>query len=159
MALARLTKLPLVGRLVRRTANFYGRHEHNVYTLTLNEAEQIVDASSKVALGICSCRHVFHNCDAPVMGEILVGSGTVAFAQLRKDGYREISREEAKSVLQECHRKRLTHTLARCRDDYYAICNCCECCCVPLRLKRDYGIDKALVRNKNVVRDFIKRQL
>lgn len=159
ISLARLTRIPLIGRLVRHIANTYGQREHNVYSLTLDEAEQIIDASTKVALGPCACRHVFHNCDSPAMGEILVGNDTIAFPQLRNYDYRDVSKEEAKAVLKECHDKRLTHTLAKCRGSFYAICNCCDCCCVPMRLRRDYGIENALVRNRNVVEDFIKKQL
>lgn len=32
-----------------------------------------------------------------------------------------------------------------------AICNCCPCCCVPLRLRKDYGIKGALVRDASLL--------
>jgi len=42
---------------------------------------------------------------------------------------------------------------------FYAICNCCSCCCVPLRLKKEYGIGNALVRSDDIVREFKTRRL
>jgi len=159
MALAKLINIPLLGRAVRWVANTWGLHEHHGYFLTLREAEQIIDASKNVALGPCSCRQVFHNCDAPIMSEIIVGAGVEVFSQIRANGFKEISKEEAKEVLRQCHQKRLTHTVVKCRQHFYAICNCCSCCCVPLRLKQEYRVGNALVRNKEVVKDFQREQL
>ena len=159
MTLARLTKVPLMDRLIHWVANTYGQHEHHNYLLTQKQAEQIIDASKNLALGPCSCRQVFHNCDAPSTAEIVVGVGTEVFSEVRPKEFREISKEEAKEVLQQCHQKRLMHTLSRCRGDFYAICNCCTCCCVPLRLKQEYKIGSALVRNKSVVEDFRRQRL
>jgi hypothetical protein len=158
MLMARLTRVPVVGRMVRFAANSYGRHGHGGYMLTLAEAEQIVDAATVVALGLCSCRQVFRNCDNPVLSEIIVGNGLES--HIHPDSqYKSISREEAKKVLRDSHANRLTHGIMRCSGHYYAICNCCTCCCVPTRLRVNYGIGQALVRNKNIVRDFQQQQL
>jgi hypothetical protein len=159
MAMARLTNIPLLGRLVRWVANVYGLHEHHGYFLTLGEAEQIIDASKNVALGPCSCRQVFHNCDAPIMAEIVVGAGAEVFPEVRSGEFHVISKEEAKDVMRQCHQRRLIPTLERCQGHFYAICNCCTCCCVPLRLRQNYGIGNALVRNGKVVEDFQREQL
>lgn len=159
MTLAMLTELPLMGRLVRWVANIYGQRQHHNYLLTQEQAQQIIDASRNVALGPCSCRQVFRNCDAPIMAEIVVGVGTKVFPEISSNGFREISKEEAKEILRQCHQKRLMHTLSRCRGDFYAICNCCTCCCVPTRLRQNYGIDYALIRNKDVVEDFRSQQV
>lgn len=159
ISLAKLTAIPLVGRLVRWVANAYGRRGHQGYLLTLTEAEQIVDASRNVALGRCSCRQVYQNCDAPVMTEIVVGMGVEVFPEVRPGEFREISREEAKQILRKCHEKRMIHTVMKCREDFYAICNCCTCCCVPTRLRQKYRIEYALVKNKEVVKDFERQML
>lgn len=154
--LAKLTKIPLIGGLVRRIANIYGQRGHQGYLLTIAEAEQIIDASGHVALGPCSCRQVFHRCDNPIMSEIVVDIGVEVFSQIGVNGFREVSKDEAKEVLRQCHQKRLTHSIMRCQQHFYAICNCCSCCCVPTRLKQNYGIEYALARNKKVVEDFQK---
>ena len=159
ICLAKLTKIPLIGRLVRHIANLYGQRGHHGYLLTIAEAEQIIDTSKNVALGPCSCRQVFHHCDNPVMSEIIVGTGFEVFSQIRPNDFREVSKEEAKQILQQCREKQLMHTLSRCRGDFYTICNCCSCCCVPSRLMQNYGIEYALLRNKTVVEDFRRQQL
>src|SRR3989304_5420851 len=70
---ARWTSIPLVGRVVRRVANLYGKKISGAYLLTLDEANEIVDSSEGLALGPCSCRAVFGNCHNPVNTEIMVG--------------------------------------------------------------------------------------
>jgi hypothetical protein len=151
---AKWTKLPLIGNLVRMVANAYGQKTSGAYLLNLDEACQIVDSAEGVALGPCTCRQVFHNCDQPVNTEIMLGLSRNIFMTQRPHDYREITRDEAKSVLRQCHERGLMHTIIRCRQDFYAICNCCTCCCVPYRLNKKYGIGKALVRNENIVREF-----
>ena len=157
--MARWTKIPLIGRLVRGVANLYGKKGSQAYLLTLNEAEEIVDSSGGLALGPCDCRTVFKNCDNPINTEIMVGLSRNVFIEERPHDYREITKQEAKDVLRQCHQRGLIPTLVKCRRDFYAICNCCSCCCVPLRLSNKYGIDNALVRSDDIIREFKQRQL
>ncbi len=157
--LSRLTKIPLLGYVVRWMANAYARLGHSGYYLSLAEAEQIVDIAGSVALGPCSCRAEYHNCENPVMSEIVLGDSSSGVYASRKKEFRSISKEEAKTVLRQAHQKRLTLSIMRCGSHFYAICSCCECCCVPTRLRQNYGIGKALVRNINVVRDFQSQRL
>jgi len=117
-----------------------------------------VDSSEGVALGPCTCRAVFHNCDNPLSAEIMVGLSRNVFLTERPHEYREISREAAKAILKECHQQGLIHTIIKCREDFYAICNCCACCCVPLRLNKNYGIKNALKRSDDIVARFRERQ-
>lgn len=156
LLLAKGTALPVIGKLVRAVANWYGGSSHNAYLLTLEEADEIIDASIKLSLGPCDCRKVSGNCEASLNTEIMVGLGTNAFTTERPQDYRGISKQEAKDILRDCHERQLIHTLVRCGEEFYAICNCCQCCCVPLRLKQDYGIDNALVRRKGIVEAFLK---
>jgi hypothetical protein len=152
------TRIPLAGRLVRRVANLYGGRLHGAYVLSTAEAERVVDIAGEVSLGPCTCRQVFRNCDNPVDTEIMVSLGRNAFVAERPQEYRNITSEEAKEVLRECHRRGLIHTIIKCRNDFYAICNCCNCCCVPLRLTKQYGIGKALTRSTDIVAEFSARQ-
>ncbi len=150
---AKWTKIPLIGRLVRRVANLYGNRASRAYLLTFQEANEIVESSGSLALGPCTCRDTFKNCDAPLDAEIMVGVGRNVFMEERPHDYHPITRDEAREVLRKCHDKGLVHTIVRCRDNFYAICNCCPCCCVPSRLKREYGIGNALVRKGNIVEE------
>ncbi len=156
---AKWTRIPLIGRLVRKIANTYGKKGSGAYFLTLDEACRIVDSSSAVALGPCSCRSVFRNCDHPINTEIMLGTTRNIFMKQRPHDYREITAEEAKGIIQKCHEGGLLHTLVRCREDFYALCNCCPCCCVPLRLRKDYGIGNAAIRDENIVQRFREHQI
>ncbi len=151
---AKWTKIPLVGRIVRRVANLYGKKVSGAYLLTLNEANEIVDSSEHLALGPCTCRAVFHNCDNPINTEIMVRLSQNIFMEERPHDYQEITKQEAKDILRQCHQRGLVHTIIKCRRDFYAICNCCSCCCVPLRLNKNYGIGNALTRNTDIIQQF-----
>jgi len=159
MILIKLTRLPLVGRLVRWLANSYGKRQHGGYLITPGEAEQIIEASNSIYLGPCSCRRVFHNCDLPVMTEIVIAAGEEIYRNRKKEGLVKISQEDAIEVLRQNHRANTIHTIMHCQGMFYAICSCCPCCCVPYRLKKEYNIDYALVRNKNIVEDYKKQLL
>jgi hypothetical protein len=154
MFFARLTRLPLLGRLVRRVANAYGRNLHRAYLLTPAEALELVNTANGVALGPCDCRRVFKKCDRPVNTEILLGpTRHVMLEAMPKDAH-EISPGEAEEVLRANQLRGLIFTIIKCRGDFYAICSCCSCCCVPLRLSKQYGIGEALVRHKDIVKEF-----
>ena len=151
--------IPIIGGMVRWAANIYAVQGHGGYYLTLPEAEQIVDIAKSVSLGPCSCRQEFHNCNHPVMTEIVLGDGSSDICASRVKELQGVSRLEAKEILRKAHRDRLTHSIMRCGDHFYAICSCCGCCCVPMRLRQEFGIGKALIRNANVVQDFRLHQL
>jgi hypothetical protein len=131
----------------------------NAYLLTLNEASEIVDNSEGVALGPCTCRTVFKNCDNPINVELMIGHSRNMFGELGPDEFREITKEEAKDILKQCHQRGLIHSIVKWQHDFYAICNCCSCCCVPLRLNKKYGIGDALIRNPNIVADLKQGKL
>ena len=156
LIITKLTNMPLIGRLVLWLANEYGKKKHHGYLLTFNEAIHIIEESENVALGPCSCRQISHNCDAPIMAEIVVGHGVEIFSQVRSHEFQEISKGEAKKILQQCHQRKLIPTLQKCHKNFYAICNCCTCCCIPLRLSQNYKISSALIRDKMPVEEFRK---
>lgn len=155
---ARWTRIPLIGRLVRMVANAFGRNVERAYLLTTEEAEVIIDGAAGVAVGTCTCREVFRNCDNPMNAEILLGPTRHIFMEHMPRASREISKEEAKEIIRDCHRRKLIHSIIKCQGDYYAICNCCNCCCVPLRLKNEYGIGEAITRKEGIVREFTLSQ-
>lgn len=142
----RLTRLPLVGRVVRAIANSYGYNMHASYSLSLAQAHQVVEQSPQLLLGPCRCRQVFHHCQAPLQSELVIGVGAQVFPQVRPAEYHPISKEQAHALVDECHRRGLFHTLMQCQEHFYALCNCCRCCCVPTRLRASYGIRGTLVR-------------
>ncbi len=157
--LAKWVHLPFLGKIVRAIAQAYGRNWHRAYLLTLEEANKVIDISHKLFLGPCACRQVFKNCTNPRDTEILVGLGAPAVYEGRPGDYWEISKAEAKEVLLACHERKLLPTLVKCGQDFYALCHCCSCCCVPLRLKKNYGIPNALVRVDNIIEVFQNESL
>ena len=159
MFFAAWTRIPLLCRLVRWIANKYGKNLHGAYLLTPAEAKQLVDIAEGVALGPCDCRKVFRNCDNPVESEILLGPTRHIFLEAKPKDSHEITGEAAKEILRDCHRRGLIHTILRCRNNFYAICNCCACCCVPLRLSKQYGIGNAISRHKDILQEFKDFQL
>jgi hypothetical protein len=153
MLMARLIRIPLLGRAVRAAANRYARRQHGGFALKTGEAEQIVEASAWVAIGKCACRQTFHNCGAPIEAEIAVGFGKEVYADAEHE-FRQVSKEQAKSVIKQCREAGLMSIMMQCRGHYYAICNCCQCCCVPFRLKKRYGVDYAIIRDADIVQNF-----
>jgi hypothetical protein len=160
MSLAKLTRVPVIGHVVRWGANIYGKLGHSGYTLTLAEAEKIVDIAKTVAVGPCSCREEFHNCDRSIMSEIVLGNGSPSKVYEKSHHeFKSITKDEAKEILRKARKDNLLQSIMRCGDNYYAICSCCTCCCVPLRLRQQHGIGRALVRNPQVVEDFQKQHI
>ncbi len=158
MFFARWTRIPLLGRLVRRIANSYGTNLHGAYLLTPAEAEELLDIAEGVAITACTCRQVFGNCDNPIDVEILLGPTWHVLLEAMPQDSCEINKDKAREILQDGHRRGLIHTIVKCRGDFYAICNCCSCCCVPLRLSKQYGIGSALTRHEDIVREFREYQ-
>jgi hypothetical protein len=152
------TKIPLIGRFVRWIANAYGRTQHRAYLLTPAEAAELVSIAEGVARAPCSCRKLYHKCDNPQDNEILLGPTRHIFLEAFPRDSHEITREEALEILNESHRRRLILTILKCRGDFYAICSCCPCCCVPLRLNKQYGIGSVIERHKNIVDEFREYQ-
>ena len=159
MFFAGWTRIPLLGRLIRRLINAYADNMHRAFLLTPEEAQDLVEIAGGIASGPCDCRKVFNNCDNPGNNEILLGPTQHILTEAMPEDSREISREEASQILQDSHERGLIHTIIKCRGDFYAICNCCSCCCVPLRLSKQYGIGKVLVRHKDIVGEFREYQL
>ena len=148
------TKIPVVGLIVRGVGNWWGKRLEGAILLKTEEAEAIVDLASELAVGPCACRQITHKCDNPVQAEIMLGMDGNVFVTERPQDYKRITKDEAKAILRDCHQRGLIHNIIKCRDDFYAICNCCSCCCVPMRLSKVYGIKNALVRKPDIVGEF-----
>ena len=151
---ARCTRLPLAGGLARKIANYYAKGEHRAYLLTFEEAVELVTSSKAVASSGCTCRKLYHKCDHPRDNEILLASSRHALVETMPKDAVEISPEQAKTILEDSKRRGLVLTVIKCRGDYYAICSCCSCCCIPLRFSKKYNIGEALQRHKDIVQEF-----
>ena len=148
---AKFAKIPFVGRYFAALLNRYALTQHAAFILTYDEVRKVIGAATSIAVGDCKCRKVFHNCDGPIRADIVFGIGFDVFTEVRKEEYTKISGDEALNIIDDCKRHGLVQSLLKCRKDFYAICNCCPCCCVPLRLRKDYGIKGAWVKDADVV--------
>ncbi|MFA5309564.1 MAG: ferredoxin-like protein [Dehalococcoidales bacterium] len=154
MFFARGVRIPLLGGLVRKIANYYGRSQHRAHLLTAAEAEELVAAAGGVAAAPCTCRQLYHKCSHPTDNEILLAPSRHILEEALPHDAQEITREKALETLKDSQRRGLILTVLKCRGDYYAICSCCSCCCVPLRLSKQYGIGEVVVRHKDIVSEF-----
>ena len=66
------TRIPWLGRLVRKIANIYGRSQHHAYLLSPSEAEELVAMAGGIASAPCTCRTIYHKCRHPTDNEILL---------------------------------------------------------------------------------------
>ena len=151
---ARCTRLPLIGGLVRKFANRYARSEHRSYLLTAAEAEELVRLAGGLAAAPCTCREIYHKCDNPRDNEILLAPSRHVLMETMPRTAVEITPVQATDILKDSQRRGLVLTMSKCRGDFYAICSCCTCCCVPLRFTKKYGIGEALVRHKDIIQEF-----
>lgn len=151
---ARCTKIPLIGRLVRKIANAYARSEHHSYLLTFEEARELVRLAPVVAYSKCTCRTLYHNCANPKDNEILLAPSQHVMLETIPDGAEIVTPVRAAEILEDSRRRGLVMTIIKCKGDFYAICSCCTCCCVPLRFSKKYEIGEALLRHKDIVTEF-----
>jgi hypothetical protein len=151
---AKCTRLPLIGGIAKKFANYFAKTEHHAYLLTSEEAAQLVKLAKGAASAKCTCRTMYHNCDHPKNNEILLSPSRHALLETMPAGSQEITAEKALTMLEDSKRRGLVLTIIKCRGDFYAICSCCACCCVPLRFSKQYNIGEALVRHKDIVKEF-----
>lgn len=151
---ARCTRIPLIGGLARKIANTYARGEHQAYLLTPEEALKMVSIAPAIASSKCTCRSLYHNCSNPKDNEILLAPSQHVLLETIPKGSEVITPVRASEILEDSKRRGLVMTIIKCRGDYYAVCSCCTCCCIPLRFSKTYKIGEALVRHKDIVKEF-----
>ncbi len=151
---ARCTRIPLIGGLVRKIANTYARSEHRSYLLTGEEAIELASIAKGLASAPCTCRKMYHKCNHPRDNEILLAPSRHVLEETMPHDAQEITPDKAAEILLDSQRRGLVLTMSKCQGDFYAICSCCTCCCVPLRFSKKYNIGEALVRHKNIVKEF-----
>lgn len=143
LELGKMSKLPVVGGLIRFFARQYGRYYHGGRAATVQECLDIINSASRISVMDCACRVLKGKCDSPIKTCITVNTSAEIFTSL-KDG-KSLSKEEAAEVIVDSYNKGLIRAIHHCMaPNTYALCNCCTCCCVPYRLRTEYGIETAL---------------
>lgn len=94
---------------------------------------------NSIAVGTCACRSVAAKpCLPPPMEVCLfIGDPFASFIAEQNEKFRKISQDEAVKILEESHKRGEVHC-AYCKKEmgngFYAICNCCPCCCMGVRM-------------------------
>lgn len=98
---------------------------------------------NRIAVGPCRCRLATHACDHPLETDIVIMTGTQIWLDLFPKDYRVITKEEAQEIVRDCYELRLVpmldrHMYYRGSTNYFVICNCCKCSCLPIWAYRTY---------------------
>jgi NAD-dependent dihydropyrimidine dehydrogenase PreA subunit len=94
-----------------------------------------------IAVLNCACRMLQENPCEPIDVCMAVGDPFASFVVDHNVlGARKISSDEAVKILTEVHERGNVHCAYfkdTCGDRFYAICNCCSCCCVGMKTWND----------------------
>lgn len=106
----------------------------NAYFFTLQETLDLIDELDKdIYVVPCNCRSVADNCDKP-RGVCLLFETGINTEWDRGHG-KPLTKDEAKEIVIDADKKGLMHT----SETDMAICNCCGCCCYPIRASEIIG--------------------
>jgi len=106
----------------------------------------VLDTPGSLAVLRCPCREIRGDTACgPLEVCMVVGKPFVDFVvEHQTNGARAISREEATGILETAKNRGWVHT-AWFKDAmagrFYAICNCCSCCCIPTRAMKRTGLE------------------
>jgi Pyruvate/2-oxoacid:ferredoxin oxidoreductase delta subunit len=95
------------------------------------DAGRYIDEAEAISVSTCYCRHkqrlLGKGCEYP--HDVCLQFGSFARFVVQRGFGREISKEEARRILERCREAGLIHTSNNTRDHIDFICNCCSCCC------------------------------
>ena len=101
----------------------------------------VLNNPGQIAVMICPCRSARENPCTPLDVCLIVGEPFVGFVtEHHPDKARRISRQEAITILEEENRRgHVSHAFFKdaMLDRFYAICNCCSCCCGAMQAQRN----------------------
>jgi electron transport complex protein RnfB len=111
------------------------------------EMRELLSSAEIIAVGDCVCRQEEKRCDNPL--EVCLSIDAEARAHIDREGWREISLEEAMKLLDETSRLGLVHMAYRRGDDAAVrfVCSCCSCCCAPLNALRQFDYHDAITES------------
>ena len=102
--------------------------------------------SRSFALTDCRCRSLARNCDHPVDVCFLINDA--ADAAVKRGDAKYVSLEEAEQTLNRAEESGLVHmTLFNPEQHFFALCNCCECCCHDLVFLKKLGRSDLVARS------------
>jgi len=114
--------------------------------LAYEDAAQIVDRASVIAVTNCPCRMIMRKCDKPIDVCLQINRGA-EYAIKRGTG-RKIDVEEAKNILRRAEEAGLVHLTENKAALGTVICNCCSCCCIGLPYMKNPATSSMLVPSR-----------
>lgn len=129
------------------------RPDEYVEVLDYEKATAIVESSSRLAIGLCSCRHEKHHlgekpCQTPL--ETCSSFGPAADYLVRNGLAREVSKGEMLENLARSRQLGLVLEADNVRRDVSFICQCCRCCCNVLLGITRHGYSNTVVTSSFV---------
>ncbi|MBC7228863.1 MAG: 4Fe-4S dicluster domain-containing protein [Actinobacteria bacterium] len=145
-------RFPVFGRTWVKRLSYYaagkfvGEHMVAGQVMTLEEMLEFIDGlpdENLIAVGPCRCRLATRACDHPMETDIYILTGAPIWLEVFPKDYRPIDKEETKRIVRESYGIGLVpmvdrHMYYRGNANYFVICNCCGCACVPIRGYRYY---------------------
>ncbi|SHH74595.1 ATP-binding protein [Desulfosporosinus lacus] len=104
--------------------------------LLIEDLDEVLESVSDIRVVPCNCRKLASHCAKPTETCLSFNDSITD----RTFG-RSLTKEEAKELVKAAHKKGLMHQVNsdwRIKGPTY-ICNCCSCCCYPLRLAQEKG--------------------
>lgn len=135
---------PVVAR-IKRDPDAYQQIKQKDFLL-LDEALAQVEAAGVHAVLNCDCRSSTQGCRR--MPETCIRLDDGARYTLERGLGREVSREECRRIVLATDREGLMHIGTRQTPGYglFGFCNCCPCCCFPLRAAKLLGSERVYPR-------------
>ena len=104
----------------------------------------ILKSPPDVAVYECACRHARTNPCKPTQVCMVIGQPFVDFLlEHNPQSSRRLTQQEALELLESEHERGHLHSAwfkDAMLDRFYAICNCCKCCCGGIQAMTQYGI-------------------
>ena len=100
----------------------------------------VLEHPESIAVGTCACRKIAKDSCLPMPAEVclMVGEPWASFiTEHNPQMFRRIGQSEAVEVLHAAHERGDVHAAyfkKEMRGRFFAICNCCDCCCIGMRM-------------------------
>ncbi len=107
--------------------------------LDADSANRIIETSEVLAVTKCTCRLIANKCDHA--SEVCIQVNNSARYALDRGTGKEISKDEALSILSTCEDEGLVHVSMNKMHAGHFICNCCGCCCQTFPLLISEGLE------------------
>lgn len=103
-----------------------------------------INNPESIAVGTCACRAVAENPCIPAPMEVclFIGDPYASFIAEKSPLFRKCTQEEAVEVIEAAHKRGDVQGAFFKKDignKFFAICNCCDCCCMGIKMWNQLG--------------------